>query len=234
MSHKIAKAADGRLVPVGHVDADSEHDISGELRRVEMWNGVDRNGHYHAAVDYVPVEFVDEYVARAHSNAHRDVASGDRAWDHVTVGNVHDDGPGGPNQHWQGDGTPTPVVDSVADPRGGATMMLTVAIKTVLATAYIGACTFVGLTSTVPTSSTGTEISGGSPAYARVAASWGAAGATVTGTPGAINVASGTTVVGVQYWNASTAGTYEDGATVTSQAFASQGTYTVSPTLTMS
>lgn len=113
-------------------------------------------------------------------------------------------------------------------------MALTTVMKTALATAYIAIATWMGLTSTAPSSTTGTEISGGSPAYARVAASWGTAGATTTGTPAAVNVASGTTVVGVQYWNASTAGTYEDGATVTSQAFASQGTYTVSPTLTAS
>lgn len=232
MAHLIARHPDGYHVALDHPDAVVE-EISGELRHVHMWNDGDRNGHHHDAHDYVPVEHLAEYVARAGSNLHRDTAGGDRAWDHVEVGDVHEDGPGGPNQHWDGRGEPYSFVPP-ADPRGGAEMALTTVMKTAIATAYIAIATFLGLTSTAPGSSSGTEISGGSPAYARVAANWGTAGATTTGTPGAVNVASGTTVVGVQYWNASTAGTYEDGATVTSQAFASQGTYTVSPTLTSS
>lgn len=75
-------------------------EISGEYRKVTMWNNDDRNGHGHRAVDYVPVEHLDEYVAVCYSNAHRDTQAGDRAWDNVVVGEEHDAGPGGDDQHW--------------------------------------------------------------------------------------------------------------------------------------
>lgn len=116
-------------------------------------------------------------------------------------------------------------------------MALTAVMKVNIANAYVAAATWLGLTSTAPSATTGTELSGGAPAYARVAAAWGTPNGSTgvtTGTPAAINVPSGASVQGVQYWNAATAGTYEDGATVTTQAFASQGTYTVTPTLTPS
>lgn len=217
--------------------ADNLVEVSGELRTVTS-HAYDRNGYEHHSVDQVPVEHLEEYIARQYSNAHRDTASGDRAWDTVEVGTVHEDGPGGPNQLWNGEGEPTPFTPST-DPRGGATMGLTATSKVSTANDYIasGHASFLGLTSTAPGSSSGTEISGGSPAYARVAAAWGTPNGVTgvtTGTPAAINVGSGTTVVGAQYWTLITAGTYYDGATVTSQTFATQGTYTVSPTLTPS
>ncbi len=231
MPHLIARHPDGQYLHRDHPDF-HEHaeEISGQLRKVTMWNDSGRNGHDHAAVDYVPVEHVDAYVARAYSNQHRDVEAGDRAWDHVEVGTEHDAGPGGDQQHWHDESPAIAAARSM-------TMSLTAAMKVAIANAYIGVALWLGLTSTAPGATTGTEISGGSPPYARVAATWGAPNASTgvtTGTPPAVNVPSGTTVVGVQYWNASTVGTYEDGATVTSQAFASQGTYTVSPTLTPS
>lgn len=229
MPHLIARRPDGTYVHRDHEDFDQHaQEVSGKLRKVTMWNDDGRNGHDHAAVDYVPVEHLDEYVARAYSNQHRDVAAGDRAWDHVEVSDDHDAGPGGDMQHWHDESA------AIAAARS-QTMALTATMKVTIANAYIAAALWLGLTSTAPGATTGTEISGGSPAYARVAAAWGTPnGATgvTTGTPAAVNVASGTTVVGVQYWSASTAGTYEDGASVTSQAFASQGTYTVTPTLT--
>lgn len=99
---------------------------------------------------------------------------------------------------------------------------------------YIGTQTTWGaLTSTAPTTVTGTEISGGSPAYARKA---GVAGTATTAIPSVMaytamifDVASGTTVVGFEWFDASTAGNYLQGATITSQIFGSQGTYTITP-----
>lgn len=116
-------------------------------------------------------------------------------------------------------------------------MSLTAVAKVSTATDYVasGHASFLALTSTAPSATTGTELFGGS--YARVAANWGTPNGTTgvtVGTPAAVNVPSGSTVAGVEYFTLITAGTYYDGATVTSQAFASAGTYTVSPTLTPS
>jgi hypothetical protein len=45
-------------------------------------------------------------------------------------------------------------------------------------------------------------------------------------------VPASTTVVGYEHYDASTAGNYLDGCGVTSQAFASQGVYSITPTFT--
>jgi hypothetical protein len=109
----------------------------------------------------------------------------------------------------------------------------TVSIKNDLATAYATATPYVALATSAPGGSAGTEVTGGSPAYARVATNWGsAASGVVVGAPAAQNVPASTTVVGVNLMSAITAGTYKDGASVTSQTFSSQGTYTVTPTFT--
>jgi hypothetical protein len=107
--------------------------------------------------------------------------------------------------------------------------------RTAAATWYTTQAPWVALTSTVPGASAGTELTGGSPAYARVASNWSAAsGGASTATPAAQNVASGSTVAGAQFMSASTAGTYFDGGGVTSQTFSSQGTYQLTATITFS
>lgn len=101
MPHLIARNAEGSYVPVGHPDGVAEV-ISGQYRRVTMTSlaaaGIDSDGHVqvatHQAVDYVPVEHVDEYVAGAQ-----------KTWQQVAVGVGHDSGPGGDMQHWH-DETP--------------------------------------------------------------------------------------------------------------------------------
>lgn len=108
--------------------------------------------------------------------------------------------------------------------------MQTTAIKTTVCTAYTGACTYGALSTSAPGTSAGTEVSGGT--YARIAASWGTVTATATATAMAFNVPASTTVVGFELYNAITAGTYEDGTSITSQTFASAGTYTITPTIT--
>lgn len=112
----------------------------------------------------------------------------------------------------------------------------TVLGRTNMATAYSTTIGKYGaLTSTAPGSTTGTEISGGSPAYARIAPVWGTASSSaITATGMAFNVASGTTVVGFEFFDAATVGNYLDGVSITSQAFGSQGTYTITPTYTQS
>jgi hypothetical protein len=101
----------------------------------------------------------------------------------------------------------------------------TAAMKNIVADAYKGAAAYGALYTTAPGASAGTEVSGGSPAYARKALSWGASSNGVTSVTVTFDVPSGTTVVGAGVHTAVTAGTYYDGASVTSQNFASQGTY---------
>ena len=103
-----------------------------------------------------------------------------------------------------------------------------------LAVAYGTNATFAAAYTTAPGASAGTEPSGGTPAYARKALTWtagtvdGVVTATVT-----FDIPAGVTILGVGVHSASTGG-YLDGASVTSQAFASQGTYQVTFTFTQS
>lgn len=122
------------------------------------------------------------------------------------------------------------------------------AMKNIVADAYAGAADYAALYSTAPSgSSPGTELSGGSPAYARKAITWNAAGAVgpagsgvQPATPGVcyaqvvFDVEAGDTVAGAGVHTAITAGSYLDGAAVTSQAFATQGTYTLNLSYTQS
>jgi hypothetical protein len=104
--------------------------------------------------------------------------------------------------------------------------------KNTLATAYGTAATHAALYTTVPGGSAGTEVTGGSPAYARKAISWGAASGGVITATVTFDVPASTTIAGAGVHTAITAGTYLDGAAVTSQAFASQGTYALTLTYT--
>jgi hypothetical protein len=121
--------------------------------------------------------------------------------------------------------------------------------KNNLATAYGTAATHAAAYSTVPSgSSPGTELAGGSPAYARKAITWGTAGAvgpagsgTQPATPGVVyaqvtfDIEAGDTVAGCGVHSASSgAGNYLDGGAVTSQAFATQGTYLLNLSYTQS
>ena len=106
--------------------------------------------------------------------------------------------------------------------------------RNTLATAYGAAALYGALYTTVPGASAGTEVSGGSPAYARKALVWGAASGGVITVTVTFDVPTGTTVVGAGVHTAITAGTYLDGAAVTSQAFASQGQYVATFTFTES
>ena len=108
----------------------------------------------------------------------------------------------------------------------------TTAMKNVLATEYGATALYAALYTTAPGASAGTEVTGGSPAYARKSISWGAPSNGVITATVTFDVPSGTTVVGAGVHSAVTAGTYYDGASVTSQAFASQGTYQLTLTYT--
>lgn len=107
--------------------------------------------------------------------------------------------------------------------------------KETLAVAYGAAATYGALYTTAPGGSAGTEPSGGSPAYARKPLTWtaGASDGVVTAVA-TFDVPSGATIVGVGVHTAVTGGTYLDGASITSQAFGSQGTSQITFTYTQS
>ena len=110
--------------------------------------------------------------------------------------------------------------------------------RNALATAYGTAAPNGALFTADPgTSGSATgEVTGGSPAYARKSMGWGAASnSAITGTA-TFDVPSGTTVTFFGVTASATAGTADvrDKVAVTSQAFASQGTYQVTATYTQS
>ena len=82
-----------------------------------------------------------------------------------------------------------------------------------------------------------TEISGGSPAYARKALTWGAAaeGEVAISNQPEFDVPSGVTVRAVGFMTLATGGTLLAYHNVTDEAFGAQGTYTLtSATMTLS
>ena len=102
---------------------------------------------------------------------------------------------------------------------------------------YTGA-TFIGLAATNPgTAATpSTEITGGSPAYARVATTWGVASLGIaTGTAVTINIPTTTTVTYALLASAATVATTNmvDNCTVTSTTYNAQGSAIITPTFTV-
>ncbi len=89
---------------------------------------------------------------------------------------------------------------------------------------------YASLHSAYPATS-GNEINGGSPAYARKAITWAtpASGAmALNGTLPTFDVPAGATVAAVGFWSALTNGTLYADDDVTSESFAGQGTYALS------
>lgn len=108
----------------------------------------------------------------------------------------------------------------------------TASMKNSLATAYKNAATYAALYTTVPGATAGTEVAGGAPAYARKPLTWGAPANGVVTATATFDVPAGATIAGAGIHDAATAGNYLDGGTVTSQAFATQGTYALTLTFT--
>lgn len=81
------------------------------------------------------------------------------------------------------------------------------------------------------------EVTGGSPAYARKAITWAAASGgskTLTGTV-TFDVPAATTVTHAGTWSAISAGTFRGGGALSvSEVFGAQGTYTLTLTATLS
>jgi hypothetical protein len=76
----------------------------------------------------------------------------------------------------------------------------------------------------------GTELAGGSPAYARIAPSFGATAAGDSTAQLTFNVPAGSTVNQVAFYTASSGGTAAHVESVTPEVFAGQGTYTLNLT----
>lgn len=107
----------------------------------------------------------------------------------------------------------------------------TAAMKNILSDAYKGAAAYGALYTTAgPYTTAGTEPG---TVYARKPLTWGSStNGVTTATAAVFDVPSGASIQGAGVHSAVTAGTFYDGATVTTQAFASQGTYTLTLTYT--
>jgi hypothetical protein len=88
---------------------------------------------------------------------------------------------------------------------------------------------FVSLHTADPGTTGASEVSGGSPAYARKAIAWNAAsgGAIDSSNAPVFDVPAGTTVTHVGFWSAASGGTFYGSDAVTNEAFGAQGTYTL-------
>lgn len=107
--------------------------------------------------------------------------------------------------------------------------------KNNLATAYGTNAAYAALYTTAPGATAGTEVTGGTPAYARKAVTWGAASngvITNSASPCVFDVPASTTIQGAGVHTLVSGGVYLDGASVTNQTFASQGTYSLTLTYT--
>jgi hypothetical protein len=104
-----------------------------------------------------------------------------------------------------------------------------------LAVAYGTNAAYASLHTADPGTTGTSEVTGGSPAYARKALTWSAGLVDGVVTASAtFDVPSGVTVTHAGVFTAVTGGTFLDKVTLTSQAFGSQGTLTVNFTFTMS
>lgn len=90
-----------------------------------------------------------------------------------------------------------------------------------------GGIAYASLHSADPSTTGANEISGGSPAYARLAPTWNAASAGQRDLSADLtfDIPAGTTVAYVGYWSALTGGTFYGGFALTSETFTAQGQY---------
>ena len=111
-----------------------------------------------------------------------------------------------------------------------------VTLKNSLAVSYGTSAAYAALFTSDP-GGTGTvvgEVTGGSPAYARKAITWGAPAAGVVTATVTFDVPISTTVTFAGVCSAATGNTLLDKGAVTSQNFASQGQYVLSLSATIS
>ena len=103
--------------------------------------------------------------------------------------------------------------------------------KNVMLNALGAVAVFASLHNGAPGDNGANEVTGGNPAYARKGITWNAASAGAmddSTTPAPVfDVPAGTTVMYVGFWSALTNGTFYGFSDVTDEAFAAQGTYTL-------
>lgn len=95
---------------------------------------------------------------------------------------------------------------------------------------FATSATYVSLHTADPGSTGTSEVSGGSPAYARKSVSWASSsgGSKSSNANIVFDVPGSTTITHLGYWSASTAGTYLGSRALdANQTFATQGTYTI-------
>lgn len=92
-----------------------------------------------------------------------------------------------------------------------------------------GIAVFASLHTADPGTTGASEVSGGSPAYARKAITWNAAasGSLDNNANPVFDVPAATTVSFVGFWSAASGGTFYGSSDVTDETFAAQGTYTL-------
>lgn len=107
------------------------------------------------------------------------------------------------------------------------------ATKNSLCTNYASLGNYISIHTASPGGTGANEASGGSPAYARQATTWGSASAsTITGSQVTINLAAGTyTYAGI--WTLATAGTFIDQVAISSTTLGAQGSLLVTPSFSM-
>lgn len=103
-----------------------------------------------------------------------------------------------------------------------------------LAAAYAAVATHASLHTADPGTTGASEVTGGSPAYARKALTWSAPSGGVITATATFDVPAGATVAFAGLYTGATGTTFKDKATLTSQAFSTQGTYTLTLTFTVS
>lgn len=101
--------------------------------------------------------------------------------------------------------------------------------KNLMLNALAGVAVYASLHNGDPGAGGANEISGGSPAYARKAITWNSAAThnLDSSNQPVFDVPAGTTVMYVGYWSAVTAGTFYGSMPLTNEAYAGQGTYTL-------
>jgi hypothetical protein len=106
---------------------------------------------------------------------------------------------------------------------------LVAAGKNVALTGLGAVAVYASLHTADPGTNGASEVTGGSPAYARKALTWNAAsgGSMSKSSTDVFDVPAGTTVAWVGLWSASTSGTFYGADDVTSEVFGGQGTYTL-------
>lgn len=102
--------------------------------------------------------------------------------------------------------------------------------KALMLDGFAASVTYVSLHTADPSTGGTSEVTGGSPAYARKTLSWAASsgGSKSSNASIVFDVPASTTITHLGYWSAGTGGTYYGSRALdASQTFATQGTYTI-------